>query len=138
MIKTRTKIILLSGIIFIGCIIYALFYFHYLSHLVGLETAEASQLSYLHKELFIFHENNHGWPNSLKDVVPDEINLFDGISKKPLLYYPDAKYDTDEILLAQPEPYRTRLWPFGKMRRWGVLANGIRVDLNEGNRKLPQ
>jgi len=132
--KIKTKITLIVGIILI-VLIYGICYGVYGVNITLAEIDETSRLVELSNELFTYCERKHGWPNSLKEVAPDEMDRLDRISKKPLIYFPNAKSGTNDVLLAQPEPYRTRLWPFGKMRRRGMLANGNKVDLDKGKEK---
>lgn len=89
-----------------------------------------------------YYETNHHWPRNLdvvRTLVLNDSCMLDPISEKPLVYYPDAKPWTNEILMAQPEPFRTELWPFGKMQRYVMLGNGdIRTLMDQGAINDPQ
>jgi len=109
-------------------LVYAVCYCVYIGRLVGKETLTECQLLQLRDDLDAYYNKYHKWPDDLKHLLKQnglaEYTPTDPISHKALLYFPDAASGTEAILVAQPEPFRTRLWPFGKMKRWVATANG--------------
>ena len=126
--RTKTAIYVLCGLVFVG-LVYGVCYVRYLGDIIGREAAAVCQIAHLRTELLIYHNKNRHWPSETKQIAPDPKEWIDQVSKKPLLYFPNARYWTDDVLLSQPEPYRSELWPFGKMKKYVILANGNCVDI---------
>jgi hypothetical protein len=74
----------------------------------------------------------HGrWPQRLDEAA----NWIDPASQLPFLYDPKAGPGTTSILVAQPAAQSVGgLWPFGRMERLAVRADGSVVDLEGGSR----
>ena len=87
--------------------------------------ATVSDLGHLRNALLGYYYENRQWPTTLRyPDVPSTIPT-DPFSRKPYLYTPDGLKPTDDaIIVTQPEPFRTRLWPFSQMKRYVLLANG--------------
>jgi hypothetical protein len=97
-----------------------------------LEGATVSHMTGVYRRLHEYYEKNGRWPESLS-VVMGETGI-DLTSNLPLLYFPDAKPGTEEILIAQPQPFKVGLWPFVEMKRRGVRADGELVDVPSDER----
>ena len=63
-------------------------------------------------------------------------DLVDPVSHRPLVYHPGAPLGTRAILLAQPEPREVGLWPFARIERLGVRADGMLVRLQDDSREV--
>ncbi len=85
----------------------------------------ASNLGHLQVKLIDYYATKGRWPEQLGELKLSDFQLTDRVSRKPLLYFPDATHDTTDILVAQPEPFRMGLWPFGEMRRHVMLARSM-------------
>jgi hypothetical protein len=101
----------------------------------GREASAISHLEHLRNDLFDYREKHGEWPHSLAECCGDS-GLLDAVSGRPVAYFPESKWQSNAIVLAQPEPFRDRLWPFGELRKWGVQANGDVVStLGEHDRE---
>ncbi len=81
-----------------------------------------------------YRDKTGRWPESLSVVVGETV--IDLTSSLPFLYFPDAKPGTEEILLAQPQPFKVGLWPFDEMWRKGVRVDGELVDVRGNERAV--
>ena len=94
-----------------------------------------STLHNLRNHLVDYHDAQDQWPDRLEDLADYFQGLVDRASEKAFWYFPAAERSTEDILVAQPDVYRTRLWPFGEFKRYVVRANG-RIDLLVGDEAL--
>ena len=98
----------------------------------------------IYTDLRRFRETSGRWPESLTEMVQQKESLvgpgydLDPISRRPLLYYPDAKPGTKTIIVAQPEPLKAGLCPFITMKRWAIRADGKLVDLSGDERDVDE
>lgn len=93
----------------------------------GKSALTVSELARLNTSLHTYYNENNHWPKTLRYYYREEPNEIpsDPFSRRPYLYTPDGVKPGDKaILIAQPEPFRTAPWPFGEMRRYGLLGNG--------------
>lgn len=87
------------------------------------EGTVSCDMNHLYLALHDYHDAKKAWPATLEDLKVDEILLKDRISGKRYLYFPDARYGTRDLLLAQPQPFRLGLWPFGETKRTILRAS---------------
>jgi hypothetical protein len=77
---------------------------------------------------FVMYRNDHdAMPTSWADMkgYSNSVAVLDAVSKELFVFFPSA---APGMLIIQPKPYRTALWPFGRFRQWGVDTNGYVLD----------
>jgi len=96
------------------------------------------------REVFIeFHRKNQRWPDTIQEVyglkthegaVMDDSATHEYPSGEPFrcvtkegLYYRNDTEGPDQIILMLSKPYRTKLWPFGKMETMIATTHGVRM-----------
>jgi hypothetical protein len=96
------------------------------------------------REVFVeFHRKNHRWPDTIQEVyglethegiVMDDRSTHEVLSGEPFrcvtkegLYYRIDTEEPDQIILMLSKPYRTKLWPFGKMETMIATPRGVRM-----------
>ena len=101
----------------------------------------SSDLAELREAFFKFREIHHRWPHTIEEAQGIEISdgiitwpYKDPISGLPYRCITDRglyhQIDGDRparILVMQPRPYRTRLWPFGDTQSYIVTCSGVRI-----------
>jgi len=82
----------------------------------------SSDLAEIRMALNEFQNQHNSYPATLSELggiaAHDATN---SVSKKPYLYFPRGQ---SGVLVAQPQPFRTMLWPFGEYQQIGILTNG--------------
>ena len=132
--KVATRITL--GVLVAAVLLYAVEFGANVAVGIHKQSARGVCLAFVYRDLCIYRKSNGQWPGSLSDATKrqgsllGEAETLDPISHLPLLYYPDAKPGTKAILLAQPEPLELGLWPFVRMKRLGIRADGRIVHLH--------
>ena len=114
---------------------YAACFLLYEANATGKSAETASELASLRNSLQGYYAHNGRWPSTLRYYYREERDVIpvDSFSREPYLYTPDSLKPTDEaIIVAQPQPFKTRLWPFGQLRRYVLLANG-KVRMFQGD-----
>ncbi|MGA2064045.1 MAG: hypothetical protein ABSG86_03705 [Thermoguttaceae bacterium] len=151
MIAKRTVIrFLLWGLLATAALAYAFVFLSDWAVAQHRQGARYCYLSTLKAGLWTCYERNGRWPQTLRRMAIEEwwggvdpvdpasgrplpdrelAKLVDPISDRLWLYYPDAEFGTEAILVAQPEALSVGLWPFVTVRRWGLQADGRPVEL---------
>ena len=81
-----------------------------------------SDLGEIRTALIEFHNQYDFYPATLSELRGIAAhNATNSVSGKPFLYFPRGQ---SGVLVAQPQPFRTMLWPFGEIRQWAILTNG--------------
>ena len=94
-------------------------------HFVNIEAPLVSakcSLGEISDEVRKFHIKNHRYPTSFEDMGVRPEDYMDSVSRKPWKWNIPAAQSS--VIVCQPEPYRTWLWPFGEWERYGLLTDG--------------
>lgn len=115
--------------------VYGVCYGRYMIDEAAMTASAASILHNVRNALLDYRDAHGQWPDRLEYLAGHSDGLVDRFSEKPFAYFPAAEHGTVEILVAQPDAYRTRLWPFGEFKRIVVRANG-KVQMLAGEEAL--
>jgi hypothetical protein len=92
-----------------------------------------SKLGKLRGPLLEFYNEHQSFPTNLTEIGADDYDGTDMVSGKRFRYFPKAE---SGVLLVQPEPFRTMLWPLGEMHQYGMLTDGT-IDNVYARRQIP-
>ena len=109
---------------------YCFLYVHYEVTITPKVTAMICDLGDLRGALIEYYNDKRSWPQTLENLGLDYSIPKDAVSGKSFLYTPSTSKCDESVLVSQPESFRTKLWPFGEMRRYVLLANGAIHDVS--------
>lgn len=122
--KTRKSLFLCACVIVLLGFVYGFCHFLLLVRVLPKKSIVTSELFHLRDRLFDYRRSTGRWPNSLADVIGDGVALIDSVSEEPYVFFPDARPNSSDVLVAQPEPFQAGLWPLGGTKRKALLATG--------------
>ena len=141
--KRHAARIICGVILFLALAYYAFLLFGCWTNDEHIQGAAVTGMRVVYNDLCNYRERHGRWPQNLVEAAKekgahsglDGGEVTDLVSRRPFLYYPDAKPGTHAVLFAQPEPHRIGLWPFVMTERLGIRADGRFVDIQDGERE---
>lgn len=94
-----------------------------------------SRLGEIRGRLLQYQQNHGAFPSEgLADLGLSPHELQDPITGLPFSYRPKSESAGDRPIVEQISAFRTKLWPFGEVRRYVLYANGDISDAqNDGS-----
>ena len=117
--------------VYIGCVglfllIYAILFVRHEAMTTARLASNSSTLADIRVKLAEYHSAHNSCPATLADLGMTDGAVRDSFSMQPFLYFPHGQ---SGVLIAQPQPFRTKLWPLGGMKQVGILTNNELADV---------
>ncbi len=92
------------------------------------EANMASRLSNINDAIVLYRQQHARFPESLDavDVVP--VARMDPLSNAQFVYTMPSDNGRVAPVVVQPISYRTKMWPFGRVRRFALYSSGEIAD----------
>jgi len=139
--ERSTRLVLLSPLaLACGLLGYGAAYCWHWKHIETKTPSSISRLCSLGQRTLTFYQEEGHYPRTPHELRLSAIHLLDPVHGQPFVWWSGEEPQAKELfkLAWQPESYRTRLFPFGEVRQYGLLSDGRVVDLFEPPRDWSQ